>query len=104
MSHHYYPMEGVYHADQFGQLFSPTLPLGGGSARQQKEGMPLGKITLDTTPELTQRMDRLLLVTERISTDAAITSQVAIGVALLLGFGAIGAAVYKASKLPRYGD
>jgi hypothetical protein len=89
--------------DEFGQLFSPTIPLGG-TAQQRSEGMPLGKITLDTTPQLTQRLDRLLAVTEKISMEAATTSQLAIGVAVILGMGAIGAALYKASRQTRYGN
>tara|TARA_Y100000034_G_C6900031_1_gene415920 strand:- start:1676 stop:1984 length:309 start_codon:yes stop_codon:yes gene_type:complete len=101
MTHHYYPMDPGY--DEFGQLFSPTIPLGGGAA-QGGAGMPLGKITLDTTPQLTQRLDRLLAVTEKISMEAATTSQLAIGVAVILGMGAIGAALYKASRQPRYGN
>jgi hypothetical protein len=90
--------------NEFGQFEFIKALGGGGTERQQREGMPLGKITLDTTPELTQRMDRLLVVTERIATEAATTSQIAIGVALLLGFGAIGAAFYKASRPTHYGN
>ena len=91
--------------DQFGQgLFNPTIPLGGTprSAEQQAHGMPLGKITLDTTPALNARLDRLIGITEQIAREAGTTSKMAIGVAVVLGIGALGVALYKA-KPTRYG-
>ena len=88
--------------DEFGQLFQQTLPLGGAPARQGGSGPPLGKITLDATPELTARLDRLLGVTERIATEAASTSKLAIGVAVFLGLGALGVAVYTRKETLRY--
>lgn len=79
--------------DEFGNLFNQTIPLGQGGGRGGS-GPPLGKITLDATPALTARLDRLLGVTERIATEAASTSKLAIGVAVFLGLGALGVAVY----------
>ncbi len=89
----YHRMPPLYR-DEFGQLFQQTVPLGGQPARGQRSGPPLGKITLDATPELTMRLDRLLGVTERIAQEAASTSKLAIGVAVFLGVGALGVALY----------
>ena len=88
--------------DEFGQLFQQTIPLGGQPARGSRTGPPLGKITLDATPELTMRLDRLLGVTEQIATEAAATSKLAIGVAVFLGLGALGVAVYTKKGAGRY--
>lgn len=98
----YYPMPPAQ--DDFGQLFNPTIPLGGPpAASQSREGMPLGKITLDTTPQLNARLDRLIGITERIAQEAGTTSKLAIAVAVVLGVGALGVALYKA-KPTRYGN
>lgn len=89
---------------QFGQLFNPTIPLGGGGAPAGRTGPPLGKITLDATPALTARLDRLLGTTEKIATEAAATSKLAIGVAVVLGLGALAVALHKnvVATPPRY--
>ena len=97
-----YQQMPVY-GDEFGQLFNQTIPFGTPPrGRNSRSGPPLGKITLDATPELTARLDRLLGVTERIATEAASTSKLAIGVAVFLGLGALGVAVYTKSGAGRY--
>lgn len=99
MRHRYHQMP---YRDDFGQLFQQTIPLGGQPQRGRPTGPPLGKITLDATPELTMRLDRLLGVTERIAQEAADTSKLAIGVAVFLGVGALGVALYTRRGPGRY--
>lgn len=73
-----------YHIPSFGQ-FDFRVPVGEGSQRQQQAGPPLGKVTIDTTPQLTARIDRLTTTTETIANQAQLTGLMGLGLITILG-------------------
>lgn len=75
-----------YHIPSFG-VFDFRVPVGEGSQQQQQQrtGPPLGKVTIDTTPQLTARIDRLTTTTESIANQAQFTGLMGLGLITILG-------------------
>lgn len=74
-----------YAQPDFGNLFSTTIPMGNTGQDQSASGPPLGKVTIDTTPQLTARIDRLTQTTENVANQAQLTGLLGLGLVALLG-------------------